>query len=78
MRLAVQQLLVPALGDGAAHPSQRVAQQLAVPLGERRRADAVRDEPEGRVDAIGEPWSRHLQRAHAGVQPLESARVVGR
>ena len=60
-----------------AQPSQRVAQQLAVPLGERRRADAVRHELVGRVDAIGEVRRRDIERAHSGVQPLERDRVVG-
>src|ERR1700735_5604056 len=79
VRLAVQQLLSGAtVADCPPQVSQRVAEELPVPVGERRSAVAVRDEPLSLLDPVPEVRRRDIERAQAGVQPLERTGVVSR
>src|ERR1700760_1256242 len=78
VRLAVQQLLGTAvLADHSSQVSQRVAEELPVRAGEGRSAVAARDELLSLLDPIGEMRRRDIELAHARVQPLEGAGVVG-
>ena len=75
MRLAVQQLLLgPVVVDRSAQASEPAAEQHAVCVGELRREIRVGSDLFRLRDSIREPGTRQLNRAHAGVQPLESAR----
>ena len=67
-----------ALADRSSQASQRVAEQLPVRVGERRRAVAARHELLRLLDPIREVRRRDIERAHAGMQPLERVGVVGR
>src|SRR5436309_798219 len=72
MRLTVQQLFVgAAVNDRAPQASQRVAEKLPVRVGERRSMGAVVNQPLRLRDSIREVRRRHIDLAHAGMQPLE-------
>ena len=79
VRLAVQQLL-----GGAAVARSLVAgfatccEKLPVGVGERRSEVGARNEMLGLRDSIGEVRRRDIDLPHAGMQPLERVRVVGR
>ncbi len=78
VRLAVQQLLGgAAVADRSSQASKRVAEKLPVRVGERRSLVAARNESLSLCDSIGEVRRRDIERAHAGMQPLERVRVVG-
>jgi len=78
VRLAVQQLLDrPAVGDRSSRAFQRVHEQGAVRVRERRRLVPARDESFGFRNPIREMGCRHVDLPHAGVQPRERAGVVG-
>lgn len=79
MRFAVQQLLGAAvLDDGAPQVAQRAGEQRPVGVGEGRGAVAVRHEALRLRDPVREVRHRHVERAHAQVQPFQRVGVVGR
>jgi hypothetical protein len=78
VRLTVQELLGGAtVAEHASQAAERVAEERPVRVGERRRVVAARNELLRLLNAIHEVRRRDSERAHAGVQPLERAGVVG-
>jgi hypothetical protein len=78
VRFAVEQLLDrSSVTDCSSAAPQRIDEKLAVRVDKLRSAIVAHHEPLGRSDSIREMRRRDIERPHAGMEALESLRVVG-